>query len=138
MYPTDDETSARLQAQYKRTNELVRGMAEPFQDLWASADNRAAVKVLDGTVYGVSEITEVLRDLSDQLWLTFALLDVDEGDIASFEQLASPGGTLVLKSRALGTITLRYDLIVAVLVDEDAPEEGDGEEADLPTSEEAA
>ncbi|HLZ66762.1 MAG TPA: hypothetical protein VKQ29_11065 [Aliidongia sp.] len=138
MYPTDDETSARLQAQYERTNELVRGMAEPFQDLWAFADNRAAVKVVDGTVYGVSEIVETLRDLNEQLWLTFALLDADEGDIASFEQLASPGGTLVLKSRALGTITLRYDLIVAVLVDEDAPAEDDGEEEALPGSEEAA
>src|ERR1700761_6760830 len=96
MYPTDDETSARLQAQYERTNELVRGMAEPFQDLWAFADNRAAVKVLDGTVYGVSEITEALRDLGEQLWLTFSLLDMDEGDVGSFELLASPGGTLVL------------------------------------------
>ncbi|GGF24446.1 hypothetical protein GCM10011611_33130 [Aliidongia dinghuensis] len=138
MYPTDDEMSARLQAQYERTNELVRGMAEPFQDLWSFADNRAAVKMLDGTVYGVSEITEALRDPAEQLWLTFALLDADEGDIASFEQLASPGGTLVLKSRALGTITLRYDLIAAVLVDEDAPEEDDGEEEDLPGAEEAA
>jgi len=138
MYPTDDEMSARLQAQYERTNELVRGMAEPFQDLWSFADNRAAVKMLDGTVYGVSEITEALRDPAEQLWLTFALLDADEGDIASFEQLASPGGSLVLKSRALGTITLRYDLIAAVLVDEDAPEEDGGDEEDLPDAEEAA
>jgi peroxiredoxin len=138
MYPIDDEMSARLQAQYERTNDLVRGMAEPFQDLWAFADNRAAVKVVDGTVYGVSEIVEALRDVADQLWLTFALLDADEGDIASFEQLAAPGGTLVLKSRALGTITLRYDLIVAVLVDEDAPDEDDDEEETLPDAEQAA
>lgn len=135
MYPTDDETSARLQAQYERTTDLVRGMAEPFQDLWAFADNRAAVKVQDGTVYGVSEIVEALRDLTDQLWLTFSLLDIDEGDVASFEQLAAPGGTLVLRSRVLGTITLRYDLIVAVLVDEDVPSD-EGEE--LPGTEAAA
>ncbi len=136
MYPTDDETSARLQAQYERTTELVRGMAEPFQDLWAFADNRAAVKVQDGTVYGVSEIVEALRDPADQLWLTFSLLDMDEGDIGSFELLAAPGGTLVLRSRAMGTITLRYDLIVAVLVDEDLPSEDDGEE--LPEADAAA
>ena len=135
MYPTDDETSARLQAQYERTTDLVRGMAEPFQDLWAFADNRAAVKVQDGTVYGVSEIVEALRDLTDQLWLTFSLLDIDEGDVASFEQLAAPGGTLVLRSRVLGTITLRYDLIVAVLVDEDVPSD-EGEE--VPETEAAA
>jgi hypothetical protein len=36
----------------------------------------------------------------------------------------------------LGTVTLRYDLIVAVLVDEEAPDEDDGEEA--PEEEEAA
>jgi hypothetical protein len=130
MYPTDDEMSARLQAQYERTNELVRGMAEAFQDLWAFADNRAAIKVQDGTVYGVSELVEALRDPAEQLWLTFALLDADEGDIGSFEQLASPGGTLVLRSRAIGTITLRYDLITAVLVDEEAPDDDEGEEAD--------
>jgi hypothetical protein len=127
MYSTDDETSALLQAQFERTTELVRTMAEPFQDLWAFADNRAAVKVQDGTVYGVSEIVEAMRDASEQLWLTFSLLDMDEGDIASFELLAAPGGTLVLRSRAQGTITLRYDLIVAVLVDEDVPDE-DGDE----------
>jgi hypothetical protein len=127
MYPTDDETSARLQAQYERTTDLVRGMPEPFQDLWAFADNRAAVKVQDGTVYGVSEIIEALRDLNDQLWLTFSLLDMDEGDVGSFELLAAPGGTLVLRSRALGTITLRYDLIVSVLVDEDVPNDDEEE-----------
>ena len=137
MYPTDDETSARLQAQYERTTELVRGMAEPFQDLWAFADNRAAVKVQDGTVYGVSEIVEALRDPAEQLWLTFSLLDMDEGDIGSFELLAAPGGTLVLRSRAMGTITLRYDLIVAVLVDEEVPDEDDGEE-EVPDAEAAA
>lgn len=136
MYSTDDETSARLQAQYERTTDLVRGMAEPFQDLWAFADNRAAVKVLDGTVYGVSEIVEAMRDTAEQLWLTFSLLDMDEGDIASFELLAAPGGTLVLRSRALGTITLRYDLIVAVLIDEEVPDDDDGEA--LPTEEAAA
>jgi len=136
MYSTDDETSARLQAQYERTTDLVRGMAEPFQDLWAFADNRAAVKVQDGTVYGVSEIVEAMRDSTEQLWLTFSLLDMDEGDIASFELLAAPGGTLVLRSRALGTITLRYDLIVAVLIDEEVPDEDDDEE--LPEAEAAA
>jgi hypothetical protein len=138
MYPTDDEASARLQAQYERTNDLVRNMAEPFHDLWAFADNRAAVKVADGTVYGVSEITEALRDPVDQLWITFALLDADEGDVPSFEQLAAPGGTLVLKSRPIGTITLRYDQIVAVLVDEEEPDEGGGEEEELPDTEAAA
>jgi len=136
MYSADDETSAQLQAQFERTTDLVRGLAEPFQDLWAFADNRAAVKVQDGTVYGVSEIIEAMRDSTGQLWLTFSLLDMDEGDIASFDLLAAPGGTLVLRSRALGTITLRYDLIVAVLVDEEVPDE-DGDE-ELPTEEAAA
>jgi hypothetical protein len=134
MYPTDDETSARLQAQYERTTDLVRGMPEPFQDLWAFADNRAAVKVQDGTVYGVSEIIEAVRDLNEQLWLTFSLLDMDEGDVGSFELLAASGGSLVLRSRALGTITLRYDLIVSVLVDEDVPHDEDEE---LPEAEAA-
>jgi len=135
MYPIDDEASARLQAQYERTTELVRALAEPFQDLWAFADNRAAVKLQDGTVYGVSEIVEAMRDPADQLWLTFSLLDMDEGDVPSFEQLAAAGGSLILRSRALGTVTLRYDLIVAVLVDEEAPDEDDGEE--LPEEEAA-
>lgn len=138
MYSTDDETSARLQAQYERTTDLVRGMAEPFQDLWAFADNRAAVKVQDGTVYGVSEIVEVMRDLAEQIWLTFSLLDIDEGDIASFELLAAPGGTLVLRTRALGTITLRYDLIVAVLVDEEVPDEDEDDGEEVPDAEAAA
>jgi len=135
MYPIDDEASARLQAQYERTTDLVRGLAEPFQDLWTFADNRAAVKVADGTVYGVSEIVEAMRDPAEHLWLTFSLLDLDQGDVASFEQLAAAGGSLVLRSRPLGTITLRYDLIVAVLVDEEAPEDDDGEE--LPDEEAA-
>jgi hypothetical protein len=123
MYPTDDEGTARAQAQYDRTNQLVLGMAATFHDLWLYAENRAAVKVTDGSTFAVSEITEARRDPFDQIWLTFALLDADEGDLGSFEQLSGAAGTVVTRSRALGSITLRYDQIVAVLIDENEPSE---------------
>jgi hypothetical protein len=123
MRPTDDEGTARAQAQYDRTNQLVLGMAEAFHDLWLYADNRAAVKVTDGSTFAVSEITEARRDPLDQIWLTFTLLDADQGDVASFEQLSGVAGTVVTRSRALGSITLRYDQIAAVLIDEDEPSE---------------
>src|SRR5271165_4445171 len=67
MYPTDDEGTARAQALYDRTNQLILGMAEAFHDLWLYADNRAAVKVTDGSTFAVSEITEALRDPLDQI-----------------------------------------------------------------------
>src|ERR1700722_6295182 len=117
MDPTDDEGSARAQAQYERTSELVRSMPEAFHDLWAYAENRAAVKAADGTVYPVSELTEAIRDGFGQVWVTFSLLPAGEADVASFEQLTGPGGSLVARSRALGTITLRYEQIAAVLID---------------------
>ena len=123
MYPTDDEGTARAQAQYDRTNQLVLGMAEAFHDLWLYADNRAAVKVTDGSTFAVSEITEALRDPQGQIWLTFTLLDADQGDVASFEQLSGAAGTVVTRSRPLGSITLRYEQIAAVLIDEDEPAE---------------
>ena len=130
MYPADDDASARAQAQYERTSDLIRGMAEAFHDLWTYAENRAAVKTTDGTVYGVSEITEAIRDPLGLIWLTFTLLDADEGDIASFDTLASPANSVVLRARAVGSITLRYDLITAILVDEEEPEEDDEDEDD--------
>jgi hypothetical protein len=123
MYPTDDEGTARAQAQYDRTNQLVLGMAIVFHDLWLYAENRAAVKVTDGSTFAVSEITEARRDAQEQIWLTFTLLDADQGDVGSFEQLSGAAGTVVTRSRAQGSITLRYDQIVAVLIDEDEPSE---------------
>ena len=113
--------------QYERTTELLRGMAEPFRDLWTYAGNRAAVKGADGSVYAVSELTEAVRDPLGQVWLSFALLDTDEAEIGSFEQLAGPAGTVVTRARALGTITLRYDQITAVLIDEEEAEDEEEE-----------
>ncbi|HLY58761.1 MAG TPA: hypothetical protein VKS60_24580 [Stellaceae bacterium] len=121
MYPTDEEAAQRIQAQYERTAEMVRGMPEVFHDLWAYAQNCAAVKASDGTVYPVSELTEAVRDSLGQVWVTFALLDADAASVPSFEQLTGAGGTLVPRSRMLGSITLRYDQIAAILVDEDEP-----------------
>jgi hypothetical protein len=129
MYPTDDEASARAQAQYERTSEMVRAMPEVFHDLWAYAENRAAVKPIEGTVYPVSELTEAMRDATGLLWVTFSLLEAIEADATSFDRLAGPGGLVVVRSRALGSITIRYDQIVAVLIDEDEPDE---EEDDAP------
>jgi hypothetical protein len=121
MRPTDEEGAARAQVQYDRTNQLMLGMAEAFLDLWLYADNRAAVKVTDGSTFAVSEITEARRDPLDQIWMTFTLLDADQGDVASFEQLSGAAGTVVTRSRALGSVTLRFDQISAVLIDEDEP-----------------
>jgi hypothetical protein len=129
MYPTDDEASARAQAQYERTLEMVRGMPEVFHDLWAYAANRAAVKAADGTVYPVSELTEAMRDQTGQVWVTFGLAHAGEADLASFQLLAGPVAALVPRSRALGSITLRYDQIAAVMIDEDEPAEDDEEAA---------
>src|SRR5665213_3526287 len=123
MASNDDDAADRFRVQYERTGELVGGMAEAFQDLWAYAENRAAIKAADGTVYGVSEITEAVRDPLGHIRLTFTLLSEDEADSASFEQLAGPVGTPITRSRALGSITLRYDQITAVLLDEDEPDE---------------
>ena len=123
MYQTDEEGTARAQAQYDRTNTLILGMAEAFHDLWLFADNRAAVKLSDGSIFAISEITEALRDPLDQIWVTFTLLDADQGDIVSFDQLAGAGGTVVTRSRTLGSVTVRYDQITAVLIDEDEPTE---------------
>lgn len=127
MTASEDEATARAQAQYERTSEMVRGMPEAFHDLWAYAGNNAAIKVTAGTVYAVSELTEAIRDGFGHVWVTFTLSNADEADIASFEQLAVPEGTLVTRSRALGAITLRYDQITAVLIDEDEPEEEEEE-----------
>jgi hypothetical protein len=129
MYPTDDEASARAQAQYERTSEMVRAMPEVFHDLWAYAANHAAVKAADGAVYPVSELTEAVRDATGLLWVTFSLLDADAADATSFARLAGPGGLVVARTRALGSITLRYDQIAAVLVDEDDPDEDEEDEA---------
>lgn len=130
MFSSDDEQKARLQARYERTSGLMRAMAETFQDLWDFADNRAAVRTQDGAVYAVSEITEALRDLNDLIWITFSLLDADEGDIPSFEQLAGPVGTLIVRSREIATVTLRYDQITTLLLDEQEPEDEDDADAD--------
>ncbi len=130
MFSSDDEIKARVQARYERTTALIRTMAETFQDLWDFADNRAAVRTGDGAVYAVSEITEALRDLNDQIWITFSLLDADAGDIPSFEQLAGPVGTCVVRSRAIATVTLRYDQITTLLLDEDEPDDADAEADD--------
>ena len=127
MYPTDDEAARRVQAQYERTSEMVRGMPEVLHDLWAYAGNRAAVKAADGTVYAVSELTEALRDALGHVWVTFGLLDAGEADAASFGQLCGPGASVVARSRALGSITLRYDQVSAVLIDEDEPAEEEEE-----------
>jgi hypothetical protein len=127
MHPTDEEGVALAQAHYDRTHQLVLGMAEAFHDLWLYADNRAAVKVTDGSTFAVSEITEALRDPLDHIWLTFTLLDADQGDVGSFEQLSGAAGTVVTRSRALGSITIRYDQISAVLIDEEEPSEDDEE-----------
>jgi hypothetical protein len=129
MYPSDDEATQRAQAQYERTSEMVRGMPEAFHDLWAYAGNRAAVKTLDGMVYPVSELTEAMRDPQGLVWVTFSLLDSEAADIASFLQLTGPGGSLVARARALGSVTLRYDQIAALLIDEDEPEDDEEDEA---------
>ncbi len=126
MSLNDDEATARAQAQYERTSELVRGMPEAFHELWAYAGNSAAVKVAAGTVYAVSELTEAIRDAFDHVWVTFTLASADEADIRSFEQLAAPAGALVTRARALGAVTLRYDQIAAVLIDEDEPNDDGG------------
>jgi hypothetical protein len=128
MDPTDDQGHSRAQVQDKRTDELVRGMGEAFRDLWVYADNRAAVKATDGSTFGVSEMTEAVRDPAGQIWITFTLLDADQSDLASFEQLSGPAGTVVVRSRAQGSVTLRYDRIVAVVIDEDEAEAEDGED----------
>jgi hypothetical protein len=125
MYPTDEEGTARAKALYDRSNALIMGLAEVYHDLWLFADNRAAVKLHDGSTFAVSEITEALRDPFEHIWLTFALLNADQGDVGSFEQLAGAAGTVVTKSQGLGSVTLRYDQIIAVLLDEEDPLEDD-------------
>jgi len=117
----EDEASALVQAQYERTSELVRGMAEAFHELWTFAGHTAAIKVADGTVYAVSELTEAIRDTFEHIWMTFTLLSAEEAEPASFKLLAAPNGTVVTRSNALGAITLRYDQITAVLIDDDEP-----------------
>jgi hypothetical protein len=113
------------------------GLAEVYHDLWLFADNRAAVKLHDGSTFAVSEITEALRDPFEHIWLTFALLNADQGDVGSFEQLAGAAGTVVTKSNAQGSITLRYDQIIAILLDEEDPlEDEDEEELEIELEEE--
>jgi hypothetical protein len=129
MYPTDDEALKRAEAQYERTSEMVRAMPEVFHDLWAYAGNQAAVKSTDGMVYPVSELTEAALDQRGHLWVTFSLLGAEAADIPSFLQLTGPGGALVARSRGLGSITLRYDQIAAVLMDEDEPDDEEDDEA---------
>jgi hypothetical protein len=131
MYPTEEEGIARAKAQYDRSNTLILGMSEVFHDLWLFADNRAAVRLADGTIFAVSEITEALRDPLDHIWLTFALLDADQGDVASFDQLAGAAGTVVTRSQDQGSVTLRYDQITAVLLDEEDPVEEEEEEEEI-------
>lgn len=126
MHPTEEESAARAQAEYDRTNQLILGMATAFHDLWLYADNRAAVKSQDGSTFAVSEITAAVRDPFGQVWLSFTLLDADQGDVESFEQLSGAAGTVVTRSRSAGSVTLRYDQITAVLIDEEEPSE-DGE-----------
>ncbi len=73
MLSHDEEATARAQAQYERTGEMVHGMPEAFHDLWAYTGNCAAVKIADGTVYAVSELTEAIRDAFGQVWVTFRI-----------------------------------------------------------------
>jgi hypothetical protein len=120
----DEETpDPTLKARLERTELLVRGMPAPFRELWDFADNRAAVRTVDGIVYAVGQIEEAVTDPLGKLWLGFALLDGETADLGSFRALAG-GARVVARSREIGTATLRYDQIVSIVMDEDeAPED---------------